>query len=315
LLAFASRQRLVPQVIDLNTTIAELFTMLRRLIGAGVELQFVPAASHCTVRVDPAQFEQVLVNLVVNARDALAGSGAITLMTSFVTIEPEAARRLGLAAGPYLQLTVADNGPGMSEQVRQRLFEPFFTTKPTGAGSGLGLATSYGIVRQSGGQIDVLTTPGAGTQFQIYLPYIEQQAAVEALAPRSERPSVGTESLLLVEDEEHVRAVAARALRARGYQVTVAANGAEALDLLGTATDAPPALMITDVVMPGLNGYDLARVVRARYPQIRVLFVSGYNELDLGTEPDTDRNATLLAKPFSTEDLTRRVRTLLDAPH
>jgi two-component system, cell cycle sensor histidine kinase and response regulator CckA len=267
------------------------------------------------VRADRSQLSQVLVNLVLNARDAMGARGRLSLTTERIAIEPD--QRLHppgvrMVPGRYVRLIVGDTGHGMDPATRARVFEPFFTTKPAGQGSGLGLATVYGIVKQSGGYIWAYSEPGQGTSFKIYLP--------EFAGPATELPPVtapvsprGAERILIVEDEGAVRRMAGRALAAQGYAVLEAENGADALEVLARA-DGPVDLVLTDVVMPILNGRELAERLAAERPRLRVLFMSGYTDDDVVRRGLLDPGAPFLQKPFVPADLARKVREVLDAP-
>jgi two-component system, cell cycle sensor histidine kinase and response regulator CckA len=319
LLAYSRRQILEPQVLDVSALVDDVATMLRRVIGEDIQLTTSPSESPARVRADPTQLEQVLMNLAVNARDAMPDGGHLTIATDAVDLDVEFIRQHpGARPGPFVHLAVTDTGCGMDEDTRAHLFEPFFTTKEPGKGTGLGLATVHGIVNQSGGSIWVDTAPGAGTTFGIYLPRVDRSPTPEAVVGRgapSDLPR-GVETLLLVEDEAVVRAPAAELLKECGYRVLVAASGADALTLLDQLGEhpAPLHLMVTDVVMPNLKGTELAARVRARQPELPVLFTSGYpNAANLHEWLRQPRTA-FLQKPFTPEELARKVRDILDAP-
>jgi CheY-like chemotaxis protein len=288
--------------------------MLRRLIGAGVELVTLLGASACRVKVDPGQMGQILLNLAVNARDAMPDGGKMTIRTEEVHLGEAKARDLGvMSPGCYVLLSVADTGCGLAEEVRAHLFEPFFTTKRPGGGTGLGLSTVYGIVKQSGGHIKVESTPGRGTTFTVYLPCSKERAEA-ATAGGDEPPAPGgRETILLVEDEAAVRALAGTLLRGAGYTVLEAGYGDDALRIAeqhGETID----LLVTDVVMPRMSGWALAEQLSARRPGLRVLFVSGYAEgIESGGGP-SPANAAFLQKPFTPDALARAVREVLDQP-
>jgi PAS domain S-box-containing protein len=313
LLAFARRQVAEPRALDLNAVTLAMDKMLRRLIGEDVELVSLLAEGLGTVWADPGHIEQVLVNLAVNARDAMPGGGELAIETSNVTLDAEyAARHVSMAAGEYVLLAVSDTGHGMTPEVLEHAFEPFFTTKERGKGTGLGLSTCYGIVKQSGGWIWVYSEPGKGTTFKIYLPRI--QALAEAFAPAVPAPLCGgTETILMVEDDTKVREVALRSLRERGYRVLEAANGWEALRA-AEDRNATIALLLTDIVMPHMGGRELVERLRALRPEIKVLYTSGYAEQAIVHQGTLDRGVAFLPKPFDSTSLARKVREVLDAP-
>jgi two-component system cell cycle sensor histidine kinase/response regulator CckA len=311
LLAFSRRAIVEPKVLDLNEVIDSTARMLRRLIGEDITLVTVLSPRLSRVRIDPVQVEQLILNLAVNARDAMLRGGRLTIETRDVN------RRKGdlsgdrdVKPGLYVRLSVTDTGGGMKDEVKARIFEPFFTTKGLGKGTGLGLATVYGIVKQAGGQITVESRIGAGTTFAILLP------ALPAVASPVERDWVrvaprGTETVLLAEDEEGVRRVARLALEMQGYRVLEAGTGAEALRALD-AHPGPVHLLLTDVVMPDLGGRDLADAVRARRPWVKVLYTSGHTDdvaIRYGVSEAAD---AFLQKPFTLLGLARKVREVLD---
>jgi two-component system, cell cycle sensor histidine kinase and response regulator CckA len=309
LLAFSRRQILQPRVLDLNEIVSGLTTMLRRLIGETIDFATFPANAPAMVNVDPAQMEQVIVNLAVNARDAMPRGGKLTVELQEVMLD--AAYRAGhpdVTPGRYILLAVSDTGTGMDEATQARIFEPFFTTKEVGKGTGLGLSTVFGIVRQSGGHIWVYSEPGRGSTFKIYLPVAAQQAA--DVAP-PEEPVVdlrGTETVLLVEDEEQVRKLAHAILSRAGYTVLEAPNGGEALRIgaPGPRVD----LLLTDMVMPRVSGATLAAQLQAQRPGLRVVFMSGYTDTSAG-EQGLPPGAIFIQKPFTPEVLLRKVRQAL----
>ena len=314
LLAFSRRQTLEPRIINLNDILLDMDRILRRLIGEDVELTTLPAKDLWSVRVDPGQLEQVIINMAVNARDAMPQGGHLTLETTNMRIQEESAEALsGLNAGDYVMLAVTDTGIGMTDQVKEHLFEPFFTTKEVGKGTGLGLATCYGIVKQSGGGIRVESESGNGTSFRIYLPRVGE--APTALPPRDDKGFLphGTETILLVEDEPLVRTLAVRILEDQGYTVLEAANGEEALRVAKEREGKPIHLLLTDVVMPQMGGKELAVRLRAIQPGLKVLFASGYTDdtiYDLGM---SELGTGFLQKPFTPGALARKLREVLDS--
>jgi PAS domain S-box-containing protein len=312
LLAFSRRQVLQPKVLDLGLVVADLDKMLRRLIGEDVDLQCLTDPHLGTVRADPGQIEQVLMNLVVNARDAMPGGGKITIETRNLDVgETEARLRASVPPGPYVLLAVSDTGTGMDEETLAHVFEPFFTTKEPGRGTGLGLSTVYGIVRQSGGHISVYSEPGGGTTFKIYLPRLDEPAVPDA-TPAPTRAAGGTETVLLVEDEEMVREMLQETLAGAGYRLLVAADANHAL-ARAAAHRGSIQLLLTDVVMPGGSGSELAERLSLVRPGIRVLYVSGYTEEAIVRHGVLARDVAFLGKPFTPDELLARVRQLLDA--
>jgi PAS domain S-box-containing protein len=313
LLTFARKQVISPQIVSLNDLLLRVDALLRRLLGAHIELVSMPAPNLGAVRVDPVQFEQVLVNLAINARDAMPGGGTLTFETSNRVLHAdEVSAHPGLASGAYVVLRVADTGVGMNEETLAHIFEPFFTTKEVGKGTGLGLATCYGVVKQGGGDIWVRSAPGQGAVFEVVLPRAEGPVHVlDDDAPAL--PRSGTERVLVVEDEPTVRAGAVRTLQRYGYQVIEAANGDEAL-ALGQAALTRIDLLLTDVVMPRMSGRQLAEQVRLVKPGVPVLFVSGYTDDAIIRAPSRDQGVSFLQKPFTPVILARAVRELLDAP-
>ena len=311
LLAFSRRQVLQPQVLSLNAVVGDMEGMLRRLIGEDVDLAFVPAEDLGRVKVDPGQVEQVLLNLAVNSRDAMPEGGTLTIATRNVELdETYAAQHSSVVPGLYVMLAISDTGVGMDEATRARIFEPFFTTKDPGRGTGLGLSTVYGIVKQSGGSIWVYSEIGKGTTFRVYLPRVEE--AVDTDRPvRTSTVARGTETLLLVEDEEGLRHLAERVLKSAGYTVLVAANGGEGLLLL-ERHDGPVHLMLTDIVMPGMSGQELAERLQETRPEMKVLYSSGYTDDAILRHGVLDDKSHFISKPYSIVELTRKVREVLD---
>ena len=314
LLAFGRRQVLAPEVTDPTAVIEGIVPMLRRLLGGHIELVTSHAPGLGRVRVDPGQLEQVIVNLAVNARDAMPDGGRLAIDTANVDVddtvgEPGSEVRLGAC----VRITVADTGTGMDEAIMARIFEPFFTTKETGKGTGLGLSTVYGIVRSSGGRTNVTTSPGRGTTFTIDLPSVETPAApIPTAVPAEPLPAVSG-TILLVEDEDAVRSVVARTLTRLGYSVVQAASGTDALAVVAER-GGPLDLLVTDVRMPGIQGPDLARRLRADRPDLPVLFISGYAE-ELAADASAMPGMQVLDKPFDADTLGRAVRAALESPH
>jgi PAS domain S-box-containing protein len=310
LLAFSRRAIVERRVVDLNAVLSEMELMLRRLIGEHIELVTRMADDLPAVRIDSTQAEQVLTNLVVNARDAMPEGGRLTLETAAVTVdETYRATCPDVATGRYLLLSVSDTGCGMSEEVRAHLFEPFFTTKEVGRGTGLGLSTCYGIVNQNGGFIRVFSRQGQGTTVQVYLPAVAEEA--ESKSKLSQAVLVGgSEMILLAEDEAGIRRIVEQVLSSQGYQVLAARDGAQALELVGQL-EKPPDLLVTDVVMPGMGGRELAERLVALHPALKVLYISGYTE-DIIADRGTLKGDDLLSKPFGAATLVAKVREVLD---
>ncbi|MCE5246589.1 CHASE domain-containing protein [bacterium] len=309
LLAFGRRQVLAPRVVDLNAVVAQLHGLLRRLIPENIAVEFAPDLSLGHVRVDEGRLAQAIVNLAVNARDAMPNGGRLRLTTRNVETPPATPEG---APERWVELAVSDNGCGMPPDVREHVFEPFFTTKARGKGTGLGLATVYGIVVQSGGRIDVESEPGRGATFRLLFPRID--APLDAPARIGEAPlRTGSGRILLAEDEAAVRGFAADALRRAGYEVVEAENGARALEVFERDAGSFD-LLVTDVVMPGMNGRDLAEELRKRGAALRVLFVSGYTDGAIGEERDLGPGRAFLPKPFSAQTLAAQVSDLLAAP-
>jgi CheY-like chemotaxis protein len=313
LLAFSRRQVLEPELVDLRDVVVDTEKMLRRLIGEHVALRTALDPCAGAVLADRNQIEQVLVNLAVNARDAMPAGGVLTLRIDAVRLQDAAGADLDtpVQAGPYVRLTVEDTGEGMDAETLAHIFEPFFTTKADGKGTGLGLSTVYGIVRQSGGFVRVASASGRGTRFEVHLPRAEGAPCAWSLEEGP--PGDGDETILVVEDEEAVRALVRRTLVARGYTVHDAASGHDAL-ALHAALPAPVDLLLTDVVMPGLSGKALADALVARRPGLRVLYMSGYTEDEVVDRGVLRAGVRLLDKPFSSDALARAVRAALDCP-
>ena len=314
LLAFSRKQTMQPKTLALGDVIGELAQMLRRLLGEGINLAVEKDSDLWPVHADEAQLSNALINLVVNARDAMPSGGTVTIRTTNQNVT--AASALGTAimpAGDYVEIEVADTGTGMSKEIQSKIFDPFFTTKPVGQGTGLGLATVYGIVKQSGGFIDVNSEVGRGTVFKIFLPRMQVDAgapAVEVAAPAAPRDVTGQDTILLVEDEEAVRSFAARALRMRGYNVLEASGGEEALEIVKSGKTEIH-LLITDVVMPNMDGPTMVRHVKQLKPDLAVIFMSGYAEEAFRRNDEKAEDIHFLPKPFGLKQLAAKVKDVL----
>ena len=306
LLAFSRGTTAQPRILDPGAAVAAMEPMLRRLLGQNIELILLTGPGVGRVKADPAQIEQVLVNLANNSRDAMPSGGRLVIETANVDVEASGGKNLGVRPGSYVMLAVSDTGVGMAPETRSRLFEPFFTTKEPGKGSGLGLATAYGAIRQMDGQVTVYSQPNCGAIFEIYLPRV-QEAEAEAGRPLSRK---GSETILLVDDEEGVRKVMLAILRANGYDILEAGSGPAALALYeknGHKID----LLLTDIVMPQMSGFDLGRELEARAPRLKVLYMSGYRDNAQGAGGEAP--AAFLHKPFTPDALLAKVREVLDA--
>jgi CheY-like chemotaxis protein len=310
LLAFSRRQVVQPKVFILNDIILDAKKMLQRLIGDEIELVTALDGRLPPVEVDEGQFVQVLLNLVVNARDAMPRGGRVVISTGETGGPPDSMAGEELRPGPYVWARVEDTGLGMSPEVRSKLFEPFFTTKEVGKGTGLGLATCYGIVKQAGGAIDVESDEGRGSIFTVYLPVVKKPVERPVETMRSGGAPGGHETILIVEDNLSVRRVACRMLEAAGYAVLEASNGEEALDLLKGESGPKIQLLMTDVIMPQMNGRELADRARALLPGLRMLFTSGYMD---DAQRYLDPSAHFLPKPFTPGSLAKKVRETLDS--
>jgi len=314
LLAFSRKQALRPRIVDLNQIVTGFERMMRRVVGDDVSVTIYRAPDLGKTLADPGQMEQVLMNLIVNARDAMPTGGSIGIVTRNAILDEAFAREhRGLEPGRYVALSVTDTGSGMDSATRERIFEPFFTTKAQGKGTGLGLSTVWGIVRQSGGYVEAESEVGRGTTFTLYLPWVTGQAdetRPEPVAPSTVR---GSETVLLVEDDEQVRGFVRDVLYRHGYQVLEAQNGGEAF-LIAEQHGKPVHLLLTDVVLPRMSGRDLAARIRRTLPALRVLFVSGYNEDSVVDQGVLDSGVPFLSKPIAPDDLLRKVRAVLDAP-
>lgn len=315
LLAFSRKQVLQPEVLDLNLVVEDLGKMLRRLLPSDIDLVVSTTSNPGRVVADPGQIEQVILNLAINARDAMAGGGRLTITTANMVLDESHARRLPeVEPGSYVMLEVRDTGCGMDPETRSHIFEPFFTTKETGKGTGLGLSTVYGIIKQSGGHIAVHSEPQKGTAFEIYLPRISGE--LESGAQVSREPASryqGRETILLVEDEDGVRQLVSTVLQRHGFRVLEARHGTDALDLIARHPG-PIHLVLTDVVMPGMGGLELAQRLKPLHPDLKVLYMSGYAEYAHPHQGQPDQEISFLQKPFEAQGLLQRVRNLLDAP-
>jgi PAS domain S-box-containing protein len=313
LLAFSRKQVLQPKVLDLNSLVTDTSKMLHRLIGEDVDMTSRLDSALGQIKADYGQIEQVLMNLVVNARDAMPQGGKLTIETRNIYLDQsDAHQRIAVEPGNYVMLAVSDTGCGMDAAIQARIFEPFYTTKEAGKGTGLGLSTVYGIVKQSGGNIFVYSEPGQGTTFKIYLPRVDEAVESTGLCDEATETSQGSETILIVEDEPAVRALLLDLLEMDGYQVLEAANGAEALQICRDNEDTIH-LMITDVVMPQMGGREVAQSAALIRPQMRVLFMSGYTDDAIGNHGVLDSDVAFLEKPFTPDAVACKVREVLDA--
>ncbi len=327
LLAFSRRQTLQPKIIDLTDVLAELSNLIRRLIGENIELKMIHGRDLGHVRADQGQLEQVLINLAVNARDAMANGGALTIRTSKVSISGERSLPRDLIApaeedksipkGDYILVEVADSGCGIPKDIIQKIFEPFFSTKPVGSGTGLGLSTVYGIIKQTGGYLYVRSKENEGTTFNIYFPSVaatQSTAAAEAETDAADKPSnvdlTGKSTVLLVEDETPVRIFAARALRNKGYTVLEADCAETGIEVM-TEHGKDVEVIITDVIMPGMNGPTMIEKLTPQYPDVKVIFISGYAEDIFVNSYGTERSFNFLAKPFTLKQLASKLKEVI----
>jgi len=312
LLAFSRKQILQPKVIDLNALVVEMEKLLRRVIGERFDLQSHPEAESGRVKADPSQIEQVVLNLGVNARDAMPQGGKLVIRTSNVRLDVESAGKIAasLKPGDYVVLSVTDTGAGMDEETKSHIFEPFFTTKGPGKGTGLGLATVYGIVRQTGGGISVESAPNQGSTFRIYLPQVTAPVDFAKTAAPPIEKSANFETVLVVEDEEIVRELVCEVLTEQGYNVLCAHDGLDALQIAGKF-DNTIHLLVTDVIMPNMNGHELATKLSSLRPQMKILYVSGYSDNDIGDHGVLDPRFELLQKPFTPQTLARKIRDVI----
>ncbi len=311
LLAFSRQQILEPKILDLNKVIGGMEKLLGRLLGADVELTTLLAPQLGKVRADPGQIEQVVMNLAVNARDAMPTGGKLTIQTSDVELDEDYARaHLGVTAGPHVMVAVSDTGVGMNRDTVARAFEPFFTTKERGKGTGLGLSTVFGIVQQSGGHIWLYSEPGHGTTFKVYLPRTDAVSNSPSSRPRPLESVSGSETILLVEDDDQVRAVVKGILRRQGYTVIEAPSAGEAL-LANEQHRDPIQLLLSDVVLPRMSGPDLADRIRLSRPEVKVLFMSGYTDEAITRHGLLGSGVPFVQKPITPDLLARRVREVL----
>ena len=315
LLAFSRKQILQPRVLDLNLVVADMDKMLRRLIGEDIELKTSLREPLGSVRADPGQIEQVLMNLVVNARDAMPGAGSLLIETAAVELDASSlALHPGARPGPHVLLAVSDTGEGMDKETVARIFEPFFTTKALGKGTGLGLSTVYGIVQQSGGLIDVYSEKGLGTTFKVYLPRIEATAARAAVDSTPRPPRAESETVLLVEDEASLRSMICETLSEAGYRVLDSGTPREAFDV-AAAHEGPIHAVLTDVIMPGMSGREFADQLRPLRPETPVVYMSGYTDDAIGHHGLLDPGTLFLQKPFTADALLWKLHEALVAPH
>lgn len=314
LLAFSRKQVLKPEVLNLNNTVSEMSRMLLPLIGENVDLVIELSPDLWQVKADSGQIEQIIANLAVNAKDAMPLGGKLSIRTCNIFLDDEIVRRYeSVQSGPHVLLTMSDTGDGMNPETVSRVFEPFFTTKEVGKGSGLGLSTVYGIVKQSGGYISIDSEVGRGTTFKIYLPRVDEEVAATEVSPRPSALLPGRETVLVVEDDNQVRSVAAMVLEVSGYDVLTAANGGEAL-LLCEQFKSKIDLLLTDMIMPGMGGQELSKRLLRLRPGTRVVYMSGYSENANIHHGVIEEGSDFIEKPFSPEVLTRRIREVLDTP-
>jgi CheY-like chemotaxis protein len=315
LLVFSRKQTVQPVALDLQSTVQKLESMLRRLIGENINVTILPGCQGCYVRADSGYIDQVLMNLAVNARDAMPGGGTLTIAIDGVSLNQDYAdAHPGETPGDFVRLSVSDSGTGMTDEVKGHLFETFFTTKPIGKGTGLGLATCQSIVRQSGGHIDVSSQLGLGTTFNIYFPRVESPCYDVAEPPAVRSPKGGAETLLIVEDEASLRNLARKVLEKQGYTVLTASNGSDGLRVVREHEGAPIALVITDVVMPIMGGKVMADELAVDKPHLKILFMSGYTDDALAHHGVLNPGIELLLKPYTPAALAQKVRGLLDSP-
>ncbi|HTQ54659.1 MAG TPA: response regulator [Bryobacteraceae bacterium] len=313
LLAFSRRQPFAPRMVQLNTLIVNMEKMLSRLIGEDIELITVPAAEPALVRTDPGQIEQVIMNVVVNGRDAMPGGGKLVIETANAEVDASySGSNVDLRPGSYITLAISDTGMGMDSETTTHLFEPFFTTKAPGKGTGLGLATAYGIVKQSGGAISIYSEPGRGTTVKIYLPSAEAKASAAPSEPQPSESLGGTETILVLEDEARVRKLICEVLSGRGYHVLEAVRGDEAIRI-AAEHQGRIHIVVADVVMPEMSGPQALEQIRALHPNVKVLFMSGYTDEAIVHHGILESGAPFLQKPFLPDALARKVREVLNS--
>lgn len=314
LLIFSRKQTVQPVVLGLNDAVKDLDKMLRRLIDENIEFTIIPGKQIGLVKADSGYVGQVLMNLVVNARDAMPNGGKLTIATNNVTLDEHYARTHPDAVpGDYVMLSVSDTGTGITDEVKGRLFEAFFTTKPKGKGTGLGLATCQTILKQSGGHIGVYSELGKGTTFKAYFPRVDQPLDVIATSSQAGPLPRGTETLLFVEDEPAVRHLACSVLEAQGYNVLRANNGEEGLRVALNLKGQPIRLVVTDVIMPLMGGQEMAQRLKSAYPNLKIIFTSGYTDDAIAHHGVLDPGVAFLSKPYAPAILARKVREVLDA--
>jgi nitrogen-specific signal transduction histidine kinase len=315
LLAFSRKQVLQPKVLDMSAVVADMDKMLRRLLREDIELSTVVSAQLGRVKVDPSQIEQILMNLVVNARDAMPGGGKLTIDLANADLGEDYTRNhLGARSGPHVMLAVSDTGTGMDKTTISRLFEPFFTTKEKGKGTGLGLSTVYGIVKQSGGNIYVYSEPGQGTTFKIYLPRVDEEAERVAVGVPSAFQRGGSETILVVEDEDMVRQLILRVLKQGGYNVLEARNPQEAIGICRERKE-PISLLMSDVVLPKMDGRTLSGKLTSLHSEMKVIYMSGYTDDVVVHHGMLDPGIEFIEKPMTPDIIRRKVREVLDSGH
>jgi signal transduction histidine kinase/CheY-like chemotaxis protein len=313
LLAFSRKQILQPKILDINSVVLNMDKMLRRMIGEDIQMVTLLSKDLGRMKADPGQIEQVILNLAVNARDAMPKGGKLTIETANVELDEEYAHtHINVTPGRYVMLSISDNGIGMSKEIIEHIFEPFFTTKEKEKGTGLGLSTVYGIIKQSGGNIWIYSEPGQGTTFKIYLPQLEKDDEMIEQSDLSHQSLQGSETILLVEDEEGVRRVARAILERNGYSILEASNAEEALRTVQENHSYPIHLLLTDVVMPGMNGRELADRLILKRPGMKVLFMSGYTGNAIIHHEILKVGMAYIQKPFTPNTLTHKVREFLD---